>query len=171
MADHFVIRCPSGQERRAFEQMAFFGSPVYFPMIAVIKTSRRHPNAHAVLLPAFPGYGFCEAGQRVFEALSYVSLCYGIITMDNEPLELPQSEVDRLKSAESEWRRTPIVLKGRLLPGQIVRLTSGVLTGFLATVLSSEPHTTRISINAPGRCSAKISVPTRDLLAETLALQ
>ena len=170
MTNHYIVLARRGFERKAFEQLAFFGAPVYFPLIAVIRTSRRHPNAHAVLLPAFPGYGFCEASTKVFEALQCVSLCYGVMIMNGAPVELSQDEIDRLKTAEQAWRKTPIILKGRLLPGQIVRITSGVLTGFLATVLSSEPHTTRISINAPGRCSAKISVPTRVLLDEALAL-
>lgn len=168
MTEHYVIRCRSGLERQAAEHLAFWGVPAYFPKIAVIKISRRRPNSYAELCPAFPSYLFVEAGQQVFEAVERTELCYGVMYMNGIPFELPQSEIDRLIEAEKVWHKSPIIVKGRLLPGQTVRLTSGVLSGFLATVLASEPHTSRISINAPGKCGACISVPTRDLLAENL---
>lgn len=166
MVDFYIVRLRCGSERKACEQLQFWGCSTYLPRIAILRKTRFWTAPHLIFVPAFPGYTFVEASDSVFEAIDNSSYCFGILHTGDKPDVISQNEIERVQQMEQLWMKSPVILKGRLTPGQSVKILGGPLEGFRAIVLASEPKTSRISINTPGRCGAHISIPTALLIDE-----
>lgn len=171
MGDYFIGLVQSGAERHAAEQLSFWAPEldVYFPTIAAIRKPRHASAPRVMLIPAFPGYVFMSAVAEAYVAVERSSLCRAVLRLEADTAVLPQAEIDTLRRCESEWHKSPIKLRGRLVPGQIVRITQGLLTGYLGTILDASATVAHVSINSPNRCSAKVSLAVSDVKPEPIA--
>jgi transcriptional antiterminator RfaH len=119
------------QEKSLARQLHASSVPYYLPLIS--RRVRIQKRTFTSYVPLFPGYLFllAEAEERV-KALSTQRIVRSIPVVDQERLSQDLLQTHRLISCGA-----PITPEGRLLPGTVVEIRSGPLTGMRGKILQS----------------------------------
>jgi transcription antitermination factor NusG len=119
------------QEKSLARQLHSNSIPYYLPLIS--RRLRIRKRTFTSYVPLFPGYLFllAEAEERI-KALSTQRIVRSIQVIDQERLSRDLVQTHRLISCGA-----PITPEGRLVPGTLVEIRSGPLTGLRGKILQS----------------------------------
>jgi transcription antitermination factor NusG len=130
----YAVYTASNREKRVEHYLRLKGVDVFLPTYSITKRWKNRVTAK-IELPLFKGYVFVRIAPteriRIVEAPAVVSL----VGNGREPLALPDSEIDTLRSGLRQRQVDPYPF---LKLGQRARIRSGALAGLVGVIVRKD---------------------------------
>ncbi len=149
----FALYTSPRHEKRVAQHLAFRRIEYFLPLYRVVR-KWTHSSPGNLELPLFPNYVFVHITRREKPRVLEVPGIISIVTFGRELAELPEAEIEALRSALHLRRFEP---HPYLVVGERVRIKAGLLAG-MEGVLIRQKNTTRV-------------VLTLDLIRQSIAVE
>ena len=120
------------------------GLEAYFPKLKERRIIRRVKRT--VLRPLFPSYLFCRLDQTThYRAVRYAPDVIDVVQFGDAPTPVADEVIHELKS----WTANGVEatdMEPPLLPGNVVRITGGVMQGLNAVILHEMDDRERVAV-------------------------
>jgi transcription antitermination factor NusG len=132
----FALYTVPNNEKRVREHLQLKGIEAYLPLYSVTKRWKNRVNAE-VLLPLFASYVFVKIAHTERVRVLEVPRVLSIVGNGREPLPLPESEIEMLRTGLHQRQFDPYPY---LKVGNRVRIRSGALAGVEGIVVRKDGH-------------------------------
>ncbi len=133
----YVVRCVSGMELQAAEEIAGLGQVVYLPRFRKEFRHARHKGWSVKYLSVMTGYLFVMASENWprLEGCDHVSEV--LRAADNKPYPIADAVVQEIRRLQEAGEYDQLRVHGRVDPGSRLKLLGGALVGRWGEVTAS----------------------------------